>query len=105
LWERFHITERVVYAPQTVSRNDFNYIFDAIVRNGEKAVFIKVFESPDENCGRDELNKIRKAVSLANKYYDSHIYIFTKKRFSDYAVAETAKDETLSLVEVERLKY
>jgi hypothetical protein len=105
LWESFHITQKVIYAPQIVSGNTFHYTFDAIVRNGDKAIFIKVFESPNENCGQEELHKIRKAVSLANKYYDSHIYIFTNRRFSDYAVAEAANDETISLVDVERLKY
>ena len=105
LWESFHITEKAVYAPQIINGNTFHYTFDAIIRNGEKAVFIKVFESPDENCAREELDKMRKAVSLANNYYDSHLYIFTKRRFSDYAVAEAAKDEAISLVDVERLKY
>ena len=105
LWESFHITEKIVYAPQTVSENNFHYTFDAIVRNGDKTIFIKVFESPYENCGREELDKMRKAVSLVNKYYDSHIYIFAKKRYSDYTVAEAAKDETISLFDVDRLKY
>jgi len=36
---------------------------------------------------------------------DSHILIFSKRRFSDHAVAEAAKDEAISLVEVDRLKY
>ena len=105
LWASFRSLTKVVYDPQTISKGNFRYTFDAIARNGEKAVFIKVFENPLENCKQDELEKIQRAITLANKYYDSHVYIFSKRRFSDYAVAEAAQDETISLVEVDRLKY
>jgi hypothetical protein len=52
-----------------------------------------------------ELIKLQRAVSLVNEYDDSHVYLFTKRRFSDYAVSQAAKDKVLSLVEVDRLKY
>jgi len=42
---------------------------------------------------------------LANKYYDSHVFIFAKRRFSDYAARQAPNDESLSLVEVDRLKF
>ncbi|MCL2817721.1 MAG: hypothetical protein FWD39_04980 [Clostridiales bacterium] len=105
LWDSFQISKNVPRAPETVSKGKFRYTFDAIARNGEKAVFIKVFADPLENCKEEALYKLRKAVMIANKYYDSHILIFSKRRFSDYAVAEAAKDETISLIEVDRLKY
>ena len=81
------------------------YTFDGILRKGDKAVFVKVFENPLKNCKRGELEKMRLAVKLINKYCDSHIFIFAKRRFSDYAVAEAALDGSISLVEVDRLKY
>ena len=34
----------------------------------------------------------------------SYVYIFSKRRFSDYAVAEVAKDWVVKLVELERLR-
>jgi hypothetical protein len=105
LWESFRIKENAVYSPQMVNKNNFNYTFDAIVRNDEKAIFIKVFDDPLENCKYDELKKIRKAIMLTNTYYDSHIFIFSKRRFTDYAVSEAANDGAISLVELERLKY
>ena len=97
--------EDILYAPKMVVKGKFRYAFDAIARKDEKAVFIKVFENPLKNCGRDELGKLRHAMTLANEYYDSHAYIFTKRRFSDYAVYEAARDENISLVEVDRLKF
>jgi len=106
LWESFRIIKNaIIYSPQTVSKGKFNYTFDAIVRNGEKAIFVKVFADPMENCRKEELEKIRKAVMFTNKYYESHIFIFSKKRFCDSAVIEAANDGALSLVEVDRLRF
>jgi predicted transcriptional regulator len=104
LWASFRISDKIIYAPQTVQRGSFSYSFDAIHRNGDKAVFVKVFSDPLENCKRDELEKLRKAVILINKYYDSHVFIFTKRRVSDYAAQQAPTDETISFVEIERLR-
>jgi hypothetical protein len=68
-------------------------------------IFVEVFDDPLENCKRDKLDKIQKAVMLANKYYYSHVFIFSKRRFSDYAAKQAPLDESLSFVEVERLKF
>jgi hypothetical protein len=105
LWSSFRISDKVVYAPETIQRSGFSYAFDAIHRNGEKVVFVKVFSDQLENCKKDELDRIRKAVMLANKYYDSHIFLFSKRRFSDYAAQQAPLDEMVSCVEVERLRF
>ena len=104
-WVIFRINEKILYAPQTIEKGNFSYTFDAIHRNGEKAVFVKVFADPLENCKKGELNKIKRAVMLANNYYDSHVFLFTKRRFSDYASQQAPIDDAISFVEVERLKY
>jgi len=105
LWMSFRNTKGVVYAPKTIREGGFQYYFDAIARHKQRVIFVKVFKNPLENCTQTELEKLRYAVSLINEYEDSHVYIFAKRRFSDYAVAQAAKDETLNLVEVDRLKY
>ena len=99
------IGKTIIRSPKLVKAKNFRYTFDAIERNGDKAVFIKVFQSPEENCSRAELTKLRKAVGIANTYYDSYVLIFSKRRFSDYAVAEAAKDPAIYLVEVDRLRW
>ena len=104
-WESLRHGEDIVYSPQTISEGDFHYTFDAIINDKNGTIFIKVFEDPDESCTKDELEKLRRGVMLVSKYYESHIYIFSKKRFSDYAVKETTKDDSLNLFEVERLTY
>jgi len=104
-WDSLEISKTIVRAPKRIKAQRFQYVFDAIEQNGDKAVFIKVFENPTENCGQVELENLRKAAALVNPYYDNRIFIFTKRRFSDYAVAEAAKDPTISLVEVDRLRW
>jgi hypothetical protein len=104
LWSNFRITEKAVYAPQTISKGDFSYTFDAILRKTDKAVFIKVFADPLESCRQGELENIREAVMLANVYYDSHVYIFSKRRFTESALLEAAQDTCISLVGVDKLK-
>jgi len=109
LCQRKHTLERLSHycTPMTLKnkKGDFQYAFDAIYRNSEKAVFVKVFPDPLENCKEDELVKIRKAVEMTNMYYDCHIFIFTKRRFSDYAAREAVYEKVVSFVEVDRLKY
>jgi len=95
--------EKVIYAPQTISKGSFRHTFDAIVKNGNMAVLVKVLENPCENCGRNELETLRDAVSIANTYYDSRVFIFSKGKFNDYAVAESSTDDVISLVGVEQL--
>jgi hypothetical protein len=104
MWTSFGIKENVIYNPQVVSKGKFRYTFDAIARNNNKAVFIKVLENPQDNCGRDEFETIRKAVELANTYYESCVFIFAKGNFSEYAVKEAASDDAVRLVRVEQLK-
>ena len=101
----YEIKEKVVYAPKIVRKGKFSYSFDAIARNGEKAAFIKVFKDATNTFRPAELLKLRKAVELVNKYYNSHVLVFSKRRFCDEATNEAAWDDSLSLVEIERLKF
>jgi len=101
----FRSLKGVTYSPMVVKDGRFRYSFDSIARHKHKAIFVKVFKNPLESCTKTELEKLRRAVSLVNEYEDSHIYLFTKRRFSDYAVSQAAKDEVLNLVEIDRLKY
>ena len=100
----FGIRTKITHAPYVINTDDFRYTFDAIARNGNKAVFVKVLEDPSDGCGRETLEAIRNAVALANAYYDSRVFIFTKRRVSDYAVKEASTDDTISLVRVEQLR-
>ena len=99
----FNIIEKAAYSPQTVNEGDFSFTFDSIVRNDNKAVLVRVLENPQDNCGRETFESIRRAVSLANIYYDSRVLIFAKHRFSDYAVKEASADDVVTLVRIWQL--
>ncbi|MCL1885381.1 MAG: hypothetical protein FWF98_01230 [Dehalococcoidia bacterium] len=101
----FRSLNGITYSPRVVKDGRFQYFFDAIARHKQRVLFIKVFQSPLESCTKTELTRLQHAVSQINEYEDSHVYIFTKRRLSDYAVSQAAKDDVLNLVEVERLKY
>jgi uncharacterized protein (DUF111 family) len=103
-WPVYRISDKITYAPQTVKQGGFSYTFDVIHRNGEKAVFVKVFADPHENCKPDEFARIQKAVMLANKYYESHVFIFAKRKFYEPAVRQAATDQSVSFVEVGKLR-
>lgn len=83
----------------------FDYTFDTIYRKGEKAIFVKVFSDPLENIKKDELDKIENAVMQVCKYYNCHIFLYSKRRFSDYAAKHAMEDKNISFVEVERLRF
>jgi hypothetical protein len=104
-WAVFEISEKIVYSPKIIRKGDFSYTFDAIHRNGNKAVYVKVFADPLENCKKDEYSKIKRAVTITNDYDDSHVFIFAKRRFSDYAAKQAPIDDVISFVEVERLRF
>jgi len=105
LWTSLEISKTIVRSPKVVKGKNFRYTFDAIEQNSDRAVFVKVFDNPAENCSRLELYKMRKAAAAVSAYYDSRVFIFAKRRFSDHAVAEAAKDPTITLVEVDRLRW
>ena len=104
-WASLRINEKIPYSPKVIRKDEFSYTFDAVFRNADKAVFVKVFKNPHDSCKKEELLKIIKAINLINDYYDSYVYLFTKRRFSDYAYKRAPKDDTISLVEIERLRY
>ena len=99
------------FQTKIIKKGSFSYTFDAIIKRQNKLLFVKIFENPKQNCNRAELEKIEKAAIIVSNmykeciYYDSYVMIFAKRRFSDYAVAQAAKEGIIKLVTPERLKY
>ena len=76
---RFNIDD-IINNPYTVKSGNFEYTFDGFVRNGKMVIFVKILEDPENNCGRETLEKIRKAMSLANTYYDNNTFNVGRRR-------------------------
>ena len=100
----FNILSDLVYEPYIVNNGNNEFTFDSIGRNKEMAVMVKILNEPEDSCRKETFETIRKAAALVNEYYNSHVYIFAKKRFSDYAVKEASKDEAITLVGIEQLR-
>jgi hypothetical protein len=47
-------------------------------------------------CWKEEFEKIQRAVMLVNKYYDSHMFLFAKRRFADYAARQDKSQDVSS---------
>ena len=99
LRKEYYWCKDIAYSPQIVD----GYKFDAVIDIDGKTVFVKIFESPDESCTKTEILKIQEAVMRDHVWYDCHVFIFTKRRFSDFAVNEAAMTGVVRCVGLERL--
>ncbi|MEG1205884.1 MAG: hypothetical protein RSD08_03405 [Oscillospiraceae bacterium] len=100
----FAIKSNVDYKPYTVLDKDFSYTFDCFVKDKNYAVFVKIFMNENHAIGRAELDELERAVALCHPYMDSYVYLFSKRRFSDYAVHQASLG-TIKLFPVERLRF
>ena len=94
----------VKYQPMTVTAGGADYTFDYAARHQGKAVFVKIFHDGEQNVGKEEFEVLEKAVMACHPYYDSQIYLFAKRRFSDYLVHE-ASNGIVKLFNLERLRF
>ncbi|MEG0838702.1 MAG: hypothetical protein RSF33_02705 [Hydrogenoanaerobacterium sp.] len=98
------IRDMVAYNPYRIAKDNFDYTFDCFAKSGRQAVFVKIFHGEHEIVGREHLAELERAIALCHRYVDSHIYLFSKRRFGDYAVHD-ASVTPVKLFTVERLKF
>ena len=94
----------VKYRPMTVTAEGVDYTFDYAGKSNGKAVFVKIFHDDEQSVGKEEFEKIERAVMACHPFYDSQIYLFAKRRFSDYLVHE-ASNGIVKLFNLERLRF
>lgn len=100
----FKLKESVVYKPTTIKTKNEEYIFDFAGRDKGKAVFVKIFHDENITVGKEEYGKIERAVTHCYPLSDSYIYIFAKRRFSDFLVHE-ASFGIVKLFNLDRLRF
>lgn len=96
--------EKLTYRPAMIKFKNNSYSFDLIIKDKDKAVFVKIFHDENQSIGKEEYEKLTAATASIHILYDSHIYIFAKRRFSDYLVHEASLG-TLKLFNLDRLRY
>lgn len=94
----------VEYKPFVVKLEDEGYTFDFAGRDKGKAVFVKIFHDENMTVGKEEYEKIERAAAHCHPLSDSYIYIFAKRRFSDFLVHE-ASFGIVKLFNLERLRF
>ena len=98
------LTDSLRYKPFTVKLKKGEYTFDYAGRDKGKAVFVKIFHDESITVGKEEYEKLECAVARCHKLSDSYIYIFAKRRFSDFLVHE-ASFGIVKLFSLDRLRY
>lgn len=80
-------------------------VLDLCVQTDD-AMYVFIFpHSLDTRYTKAEIENIYDALRHNEYYYNTHITIFSIERFSDWCVHETARNEWLHEVTLERLKY
>ena len=98
------LTRAVEYKPLTVKSQGEEYTFDFAGKDKGKAVFVKIFHDESMTIGKDEYEKLERAAVRCHPLSDSYIYIFAKRRFSDFLVHE-ASFGTAKLFNLDRLRF
>lgn len=98
------LTNTLVYKPVTVKLKNEDYTFDFAGRDNGKAVFVKIFHDESLTVGKEEYEKLERAVARCHRLSDSFIYIFAKRRFSDFLVHE-ASFGIVKLFNLDRLRF
>lgn len=65
---------------------------------------MKIFHDEEMTVGREEYDKLERAVMRCHTLSDSNIYIFAKRRFSDSLVHE-ASFGIVKLFHLDRLRF
>lgn len=98
------LTDTLDYKPVTVKLKNEDYTFDFAGRDKGKAVFVKIFHDESMTVGKEEYEKLERAVARCHPLSDSYIYIFAKRRFSDFLVHE-ASFGIVKLFNLDRLRF
>lgn len=84
--------------PKDVKRQ-YNSIFDYILKNGSHTVLIKLPESLDWHCKKQELDKLLDSVTdYCGAFYEAEICVVSFNRFSNYCVKQSGELDNLHLV-------
>ena len=80
--------------------------FDYVFRTEEdesRYIVVKLFDRPNERCGKEEWRAIDAAVPSVAPYYYTTLILASVSRFSDYCWEATSMDENVKLVQIQTL--
>lgn len=80
--------------------------FDYVFKNDEyesRYIVVKLFDKPNERCGKEEWRAIDAAAPSVVPYYLSTLVVASVSRFSDYCWEATSEDRNVKLVQIQTL--
>ena len=80
----------------------FDYVFKTDEDEG-RYIIVKLFDRPNERCGKEEWRAIDAAVPSVAPYYYTTLILASVSRFSDYCWEATSMDENVKLVQIQAL--
>ncbi len=81
------------------AKRQYNDIFDYVFKEGSHTVLIKLPESLDWHCTKQELDVLLNSVTdYCNAFYEAEICVVSFHRFSNYCVKQAGQLDNLHLV-------
>ena len=80
--------------------------FDYVFRTSEQEnryIVVKLFDRPNERCGKEEWRAIDAAAPSVVPYYLSTLIVASVSRFSDYCWEATSEEKNVKLVQIQTL--
>ena len=81
------------------AKRQYNAVFDYVFKNGSHTVLVKLPESLDWHCTKQELDTLLSRVTdYCDAFYESEICVVSFHRFSNYCVKQAGQLDNLRLV-------
>jgi AAA+ ATPase superfamily predicted ATPase len=81
------------------AKRQYNAVFDFVFQSGSHTVLIKLPESLDWHCTKQELDTLLNSVTdYCGAFYEAEIYVVSFNRFSNYCVRQASGLDNLHLV-------
>ena len=77
--------------------------FDFVQRDGEKMLFVKIWDDLDTTRGTKDWEKIQEAILPVNKFYNSEIVLCSFRRFRETMWANPRAFRNLHLMEIRNM--
>lgn len=81
------------------TKRQYNDVFDYVFQSGSHTVLIKLQESLDWHCTKQEFDTLMDSVTnYCNAFYEAEICVVSFSRFSNYCVKQAGQLDNLHLV-------
>ena len=108
IWIKEHSNKLHPLPLRFKDESNFNYTagdvtFDYVQRDGEKMLFVKIWDDLDTTRGPKDWEKIQEAILPANKFYNSEIVLCSLRRFKETMWDNPRAFRNLHLMEIRNM--